>query len=150
MKNFISLHRSRPRTKQITDIVAIFSYILDRNYICKDIRLSNPAQATIPYCCRSWSNKGGGSLSYLLIFSFVQMTKNKENASKAKYSNHTSTPTERNTVQYSKFLIEKNAKNKAYFFILSHGLLEHFSKFCKNYHSSNPHTDCVEYLLSKI
>lgn len=47
------------------------------------------------------------------------------------------------------FEAEKKAKNTAYYFILSNGLLDRFADFCKNYHSRDPHRDCVEYLLSK-
>lgn len=47
------------------------------------------------------------------------------------------------------FEIEKNAKNNAYYFILSHGLLEEFSEFCNTYHSSDTHKDCVELLLKQ-
>ena len=60
------------------------------------------------------------------------------------------TPTERHAVFYSDFLIEKNAKNKAYSFILSHGLLDRYAAFCKTYQSDNSHRDCVNYLISKI
>jgi hypothetical protein len=67
-----------------------------------------------------------------------------------KHSIPASTPTERNTLSIKAFNIEKDAKNEAYYFILSHGLLDQFSKFCKSYHSSDPHRDCVEYLISKI
>lgn len=45
--------------------------------------------------------------------------------------NPTSTPISAKTVSYRKFEIEKNAKNKAYFFILSHNLLNEFAEFCK-------------------
>ena len=48
------------------------------------------------------------------------------------------------------FNAEKDAKNKAYLFILSNGLLDHFADFCRNYHSCDPHKDCMEYLLSKF
>lgn len=47
------------------------------------------------------------------------------------------------------FNAEKDAKNKAYLFILSNGLLDRFADFCRDYHSCDPHKDCVEYLLSK-
>lgn len=62
----------------------------------------------------------------------------------------TSTPNSARTVSYQKFETEKNAKNKAYFFILSNGLYDAFREFCNNYHSSDPHEDCLEILLSKI
>jgi len=65
-------------------------------------------------------------------------------------SNVQSTPNSAKTVSYQKFEIEKNAKNKAYYFILSNGLFEAFAEFCKNYHSSSPHKDCFDCLLSNF
>ena len=47
------------------------------------------------------------------------------------------------------YKVEKDAKNKAYYFILSNGLLDRFADFCRDYHSCDPHKDCIEYLLSK-
>ncbi|SET22164.1 hypothetical protein [Prevotella sp. kh1p2] len=49
-----------------------------------------------------------------------------------------------------KFEVEKYCKNEAYYFILSHGLLDQFSEFSINYNVDDPHRDCVEYLLSKV
>ena len=62
----------------------------------------------------------------------------------------TSTSNSARTVSYRKFETEKNAKNKAYSFILSNGLYDAFREFRNNYHSSDPHEDCLEFLLSKI
>lgn len=62
----------------------------------------------------------------------------------------TSTSAPRKRVSYRKFEIEKNAKNEAYFFILSHNLLNEFAEFCNNYHPDDPHKDCMEFLLSDI
>ncbi|WP_418495511.1 hypothetical protein [Coprobacter sp.] len=62
----------------------------------------------------------------------------------------TSTPNSAKTVSYRDFKTEMDCKNKAYNFILSNGLLEDFTKFCETYHSSDPHKDCMEHLLSKI
>ena len=59
--------------------------------------------------------------------------------------NPTSTFISAKTVSYRKFEIEKNAKNEAYFFILSHNLLN-----ITSYHSDSPHKDCLEILLSNI
>lgn len=42
-----------------------------------------------------------------------------------------------------KFEIEKNAKNKAYYFILSHGYYYEFREFYRKYQSGNPHKDCL-------
>lgn len=54
------------------------------------------------------------------------------------------------TVPLSKFNAEMNAKNTAYFFILSNNLMKQFMQFCKNYNSTDPHGDCVEYLLTTL
>jgi hypothetical protein len=88
---------------------------------------------------------GKADTFYFIVF----MSKNQEIASKVKYSSLVSAPTERNTVSIEAFNIEKNAKNKAYCFILSNGLFDRFAEFCKDYHSDDPHRDCLEYLLSK-
>ncbi|MDR2653267.1 MAG: hypothetical protein LBC68_13345 [Prevotellaceae bacterium] len=60
------------------------------------------------------------------------------------------TEAEKNAVSYASFKIEKDAKNQAYYFILSNGLLDQFAAFCRNYHSDNPHRDCVNHLISEI
>lgn len=62
----------------------------------------------------------------------------------------TSTSSSAKTVSYRKFEIEMNAKNEAYYFILSNGLFKEFAEFCKTYHSSDPHKDCLELLLSNL
>lgn len=59
-------------------------------------------------------------------------------------------PDSAKTVSYHKFVTEKNAKNKAYSFILSYGLLDDFAEFCKDYHSRDYHKDCLEFLLSNL
>lgn len=53
------------------------------------------------------------------------------------------------TVLNKRFEIEMDAKNTAYYFILSHGYFDDFAKFCETYHSENPHKDCVELLLKQ-
>lgn len=78
------------------------------------------------------------------------MTKGMKLEEKRSIVTSTSTPSSARTVSYQKFETEKNAKNKAYFFILSNGLYDAFREFCNNYHSSDPHEDCLEILLSKI
>jgi hypothetical protein len=77
------------------------------------------------------------------------MKEEKTTASKVNNSSLPSAPDGAKSVPYSKFLIEKNAKNKAYYFILSNGLLGRFTKFCENYDSDDPFRDCVDYLLSE-
>ena len=69
---------------------------------------------------------------------------------KANNSTRNFAPSSAKTVSYRKFEIEKKAKNEAYYFILSNGLLEEFMKFCKNYRSSDPHKDCLKVLFSEI
>lgn len=62
----------------------------------------------------------------------------------------TSTSSSARTVSYRKFEIEMNAKNRAYHFILSNGLFDDFVDFCKKNNSSDPHKDCLGFLLSNI
>lgn len=64
--------------------------------------------------------------------------------------NPTSTPISAKTVSYRKFEIEMNAKNRAYHFILSNGLFDDFVDFCKKNNSSDPHKDCLDFILSNI
>ncbi len=98
----------------------------------------------------SLARTGGDSLSYLLILYFhSQMPKNNENASNTQGVS-TSTPSGAKTVPIEAFNIEMNAKNKAYYFILSNGLFEQYCEFCRNYKSGNLHHDCLSYLSSKI
>lgn len=78
------------------------------------------------------------------------MTKNLKLEQKRSVVTSTSTGAPRKRVSMKKFLIEKNAKNEAYFFILSHGLLKEFGDFCKTYRSDDPHLDCVKYLLLSL
>jgi hypothetical protein len=119
--------------------------------ICKEKEAVQIPAAVIGICQFFWSRMGGERPFLYSILNFsLAMTKRNENASEVKHSNHTSTPTERNAVSIEAFSIEKNAKNKAYYFILSHGLYDQFSKFCKNHHPDNPHGDCSEYLISNV
>lgn len=45
-----------------------------------------------------------------------------------------------------KFLIEKNAKNQAYHFIIKCGLSREFHDFCVNYRSADPFEECIKLL----
>ena len=45
------------------------------------------------------------------------------------------------------FEVEKDAKNAAYYFILSHGYFDEFRIFCGSYTSNNPHRDSIEYII---
>ena len=90
----------------------------------------------------------GDSLFYLYNFHST-MPRINENYRSANNSTAPVTPHSAKTVPVAEFNIEMNAKNRAYYFILSHGLLDQFGKFCKDYHPSNPHRDCEDYLFSK-
>ena len=82
-------------------------------------------------------------LKSLSVMSYTERT-----AFEVKYSSHTCTPTERNTVSRAAFQIEKNAKNKAYAFILQHGLLEDFERFVRTLpDGTDPHGLCVDALI---
>lgn len=48
-----------------------------------------------------------------------------------------------------KFEIEKRCKNRAYYFILSNGLLERFRAF-EMYYKGDGHEDCKEYILGNL
>lgn len=78
------------------------------------------------------------------------MTKNNEIRVRANNSTSGFAPDSARTVSYEKFEIEMNAKNKAYYFILSHNLLNEFADFCKDYDASDPHKDCLDFLLSNL
>ena len=88
---------------------------------------------------------------YIYFKIFTKMPRNENLGMGTKYSNAQTTLTAGEIAElYSKFLIEKNAKNTAYFFILSNNLMKQFMQFCKNYNSTDPHGDCVEYLLTTL
>lgn len=67
-----------------------------------------------------------------------------------KNSNPTLTPHRAKSVSYEMFKLEMDAKNKAYVFILSNNLLDKFRVFCRNYKSSNPHQDAINYLYYNL
>lgn len=48
-----------------------------------------------------------------------------------------------------KFLIEKNAKNQAYLFIIQSGLMREFHDFCVNFRSADPFDECINQLTSE-
>lgn len=67
-------------------------------------------------------------------FNFSCMTKTRKNCGTANHSTRTSTwAHETSESIYSKFQIEMNAKNEAYAFILSCGLLSEFIEFSRAY-----------------
>ena len=107
-------------------------------------------------CCTAKSvivfgETGGDSLSFFIHPYFSFMPKTMKIALEVKHSSRTCTPTERNTVSRAAFLTEKNAKNKAYAFILQHGLLEDFRHFINSLpDGTDPHGLCVDILTRKF
>lgn len=47
------------------------------------------------------------------------------------------------SVSEQKFLIEKNAKNTAYCFIIKSGLMQEFHEFCMQLRSADPFEECI-------
>jgi len=173
MKNKVSIFvASKPNSILLTSkVVAIF--------FAANLWLSTLADCCTLRSVIEFGDLGGDSLFYTLIF-HSQMPNSMKSESKVNNSNRTFTQAKRNAADLSNYQLslfnkvklqflksnafydkltkffgkdfetEKNAKNEAYFFILSHGLYNQFVDYCKNYHSSNPHKDCVDYLLSKI
>ena len=145
MKNVCIFAVFRPRTKDILRLAAIFMPTAKILGCCLLVGCCFLKVSTV----LGRTSEGNSLLNYSTNIFQHEMTKNMKNASRLSNTPQ-STPTERNTVTYSDYLIEKNAKNKAYFFILSHGLLDYFAAFCQTYRSADPDRDCVNFLISKI
>lgn len=60
------------------------------------------------------------------------------------------TCTMRKSVPYSKFLIEKDAKNEAYHFILAYGLFDLFNEFHQKHGDTDHYAECVRILADKV
>ena len=89
-----------------------------------------------------WRDKGANGFLYIPIFHYT-MPKNNEIRVSAKYSSIYTAPNSATTVSIEKFNIEMNAKNRAYAFILSSGLLNEFAEFCDMTSGLDPHDVCV-------
>ena len=50
------------------------------------------------------------------------------------------------SVSETAFLIEKNAKNQAYLFIIKSGLMREFHDFCVSFRSADPFDECINQL----
>lgn len=73
------------------------------------------------------------------------MPKNNENRVSAKNSSIYTAPNSATTVSIEKFNIEKDAKNRAYAFILSSGYFKEFLHYC-NQHYGDPFEACRKLL----
>ena len=141
MKNKVSIFAAN-KPSSILLISKVAAILFSAN-----IGLSLPADCCTLQSVIGLGGSGGDSLFYnntLIIHS--QMPSLMNDASMENNSNRTSTSAGTKSVPYSKFLIEMNAKNSAYYFIISQGLFKKFENYCKNYHSDNPHADCLRHL----
>lgn len=90
--------------------------------------------------------KGADSFLYIPTFHYT-MPRNNEIRVSVKYSSIYSAPHSATTVSIDKFNIEKDAKNRAYQFILSSGYFHEFVKFCEQQHD-NSFTECRNLLIT--
>jgi hypothetical protein len=151
MKNKSSMFAaSSPETNLYGTVCGSYFYSCTDAALSKDIRLS--IHNGLPHSCCNLSLARCGEIAFPLLNTLVfhYMPKTMKDYKGAKHSNAHVTPDSAKTVSFKEFQIEMNAKNQAYYFILSNGLLDRFKEFCDNYHSDDPHADCVRYLLSKI
>ena len=130
-----------------------FLYPFDCLYLQRYRAVSNPMIPASYVKPRFLGRKLGGETAFFFLHTLVfhvSMTKEMKNANRANNSSRMRTPNGAKSVSYSTYLAEVNAKNEAYYFILSSGLCDRFKKFCENRHSDDPHRDCLNYLVSKI
>lgn len=140
-------------TKRFSNIehVAGCFYVLKRSFVSKDMRLSNPCSCCSSAITVSWSRWEAIAFFILIcIHISLNMTKRNEICNAGKNSTRKATLNSTKTVSISDYEIEKNAKNKAYYFILTHNLLSEFSAFCRSYNSSDPQKDCLNFILSNL
>lgn len=97
----------------------------------------------------SQNSKGGSPLLAYTYCKFFRMRTDKNLTANAQGAFSSRRTHETGKSLYSRFLIEKNAKNAAYAFILSCGLLSEFAAFSRACHSDDPHRDCVDLLTSE-
>lgn len=91
-------------------------------------------------------------LVLLIILQILhKMPRNKNLGKGMKHSNAQTELTTNFIVELtSKYLTEKNAKNQAYFFILSNNLLDKFQNFCAKHKDVDAHQACLKFIKSKI
>jgi hypothetical protein len=135
-------------TEMKGDISYPFGSVVDAS-ILPSVSLYGP----LSFCEIGWSlatsGKQTASLLYITQISFVMPNSN-EICAGVKYSSTSAGRSGAKSVSYRKYEVEKNAKNQAYHFILSNGLLEEFAEFCRGHHARDAHKDCVDILLSII
>jgi hypothetical protein len=98
------------------------------------------------------SGKGGAVFYSAITNKFLRdMSITEKNCLKGTATSKSSTSAHdtRKTL-YIKFLIEKDCKNTAYGFILSHGLFHQFADYCRNVQVDDPHAACISILQTQI
>lgn len=153
MGNRLSLHRLRQRQCFVTNGVMgyfyahLLAYILQRYMAVKSRRML----ITPSYKHCLWRDREATAFFMFNSIFFLKMPKT---GNIGKSTNNSNVPTELSTdfiVELtSKYLIEKNAKNKAYFFILSNNLLDKFQKFCAEHNDVDMHKACVKLYCNKF
>lgn len=118
---------SSPKDIYIFNLHEAFFYALQTLYLYSCQLLV--AIVLIKYDSVLWRDKGVDNFFFMPNFHFT-MPKNNEIRVSAKYSSIYTAPNSATTVSIEKFNIEMNAKNRAYTFILSSGLLNEFAEFC--------------------
>lgn len=151
MNNTGTFAASSPKTIITTSVsVAFFVAAITALYATTSIGCQIPMDCCTAKSVIVFGETGGDSLSFFIHPYFSFMPKTMKIALEVKHSSHTCTPTERNTVSRAAFLTEKNAKNKAYAFILQHGLLEDFRHFINSLpDGTDPHGLCVDALIKQ-
>lgn len=136
-----------------------YFFYCERVFVCKYTGLSNPVNYCTVKSVIEFGDLGGDSLSYIYLRTnnfHSQMPNSMKITRGVKHSSTTSTLTESeiSAIQNSHkenrenlikglynrsiqqlindFIIEMDAKNKAYYFILESGLFNEFSNYCKN------------------
>lgn len=166
---FASEHRqtSTYKANAIGHFLCSFDSVVDAS-ILPSVSLSETLSLCDSVGSLATSEKQTASFVFIHYSNFVQMTPNfheicvgakqsttSTGRSSAKTASRVSNPDADQSIAdvlielTEAYKVEKDAKNKAYYFILSNGLLDRLADFCRNYHSCDPHKDCIEYLLSK-
>lgn len=148
-ENKLSLHCLRQRQCFITYGVMsnfyahLLAYILQRYMAVKSRRML----ITPRYKHCLWRDREATAFFMFNSIFFLKMPKTGNIGMSTKHSNaQTELPTDLIVELTSKYLIEKNAKNTAYFFILSNNLLKEFQKFCAQHKGVDAHEACIELL----
>ena len=131
--NRIFVVTSIPNRRGNSPFIGGYFYTPTAN-ICGSVTPCRCLMARLPLWCRTTGKAEPFFISAQQTFLVMSNTREKcLNGKDTPRSNRRAHDTSESI--YSKFLIEMQAKNKAYDFILSNGLLEEFIKFSRSKHS---------------